>query len=352
MEIKENILLAPYTTFKIGGPAKFFCVTENEQDLRQAMEFAKKEKLQTLFMGGGSNMLVSDKGFDGLVIKVDLKGIETMQHGGNEVLLKAAAGENWDNFVKMTVENAWWGLENLSHIPGNTAAVAVQNVGAYGQEAKNVIEAVEVYDTQDGKIKVLKNKDCEFGYRSSIFNSREKGRYIILFITFRLLKNPQPILSYRDLKNKFDSVEPTQQEIRQAVIQIRNKKFPFPTEAKNGNAGSFFKNVILNSREYSQLLIKMELSLGKPASTALEQRKFLQTDGSIKIPTAFLLDVCGLKDLENGGAAINHSQPLVIINKTGNATAQDVLNLANKVRQTVLDKTGIQLELEPDLVGF
>jgi UDP-N-acetylmuramate dehydrogenase len=362
MKIQENIQLAPYTTFKIGGPARWFCVVENQFDALEAFEFAKNHQLKTFVLGGGSNILVSDEGFDGLVIKVVNKGIEVLSElpplappkiGGEEgaVLLKVASGEVWDEVVKFAVKNNWWGIENLSHIPGSTGAIAVQNVGAYGQEAGKVIESVTVFDTATHQIISLPASECKFAYRQSIFNSVDKGKYIIFNITFRLSKSAKPNLEYRDLKTRFADKNPSLSEIRQAIIEIRDKKFPFPKEAKKGNAGSFFKNPILSESDYHQLKNKLADVFGKPASDNLENKKFID-DGQIKIPAAFLIELCGLKNLQSGGATINPSQPLVIINQTGTATAKDVLNLANQVKSEVLAKTGIELKFEPELIGF
>jgi UDP-N-acetylmuramate dehydrogenase len=369
MQIKENVKLAPYTTFKIGGPAKYFCEAKDQFDALEAFEFAKKHTLSVFILGGGSNLLVSDDGFDGLVVRIINTGIEVlnpeMPGSGSristssadygmtspEIYLKVASGENWDKVVEFAVSNNWWGLENLSHIPGSTGAIAVQNVGAYGQEAKNVIESVTVFDTQTHQILTLENKDCGFEYRKSIFNSSQKGRYIIFYITFKLSTVSSPILSYRDLSNRFTDGKPLLFDIRKAVIEIRDKKFPFPTEAKKGNAGSFFKNLILTTEEYLILKTKLEKDFGKETAVKLESKKFVEADKT-KVPTAFLLDLCGLKDLQEGGAAINHNQPLVIINKTGESSAKDVINLAKNVKSVVLEKLGVNIHIEPELLGF
>ena len=351
MNILRDILLAPYTTFKIGGPARYFCIVSDQFDALEAFEFAEKHQLQTFVLGGGSNLLVSDEGFNGLVIKVENKGIEIVSQDDNQVLIKAASGEAWDEVVSFTVRNDWWGMENLSHIPGSTGAIAVQNVGAYGQEAKNIIESVLVFNRETHEIQSLNNNDCQFGYRSSIFNTGQKGKYIIFYISFKLSKTAKPILNYRDLKLRFPEGEMALNEIRQAVIKIRDIKFPFPSKAKNGNAGSFFKNPVLNEHSFAKLMTQISLVFGKNTVDSLTEKKFEEA-GAIKIPAAFLIEICGLKDLHSGGAAINHNQPLVIINKTGNATAKDVLNLADKVKSIIMDKTGIELRFEPELIGF
>lgn len=242
-------------------------------------------------------------------------------------------------------------MENLSHIPGSTGAIAVQNVGAYGQEAKNIIESVVVFNRETHEIQNLSSNDCKFGYRSSIFNTVQKGKYIIFYITFKLSKTARPILNYRDLKLQFPEGGGQLNEIRQAVVKIRDIKFPFPTEAKKGNAGSFFKNPILAQSEFNELKARLQSGFNKEVADVLEKKKFTD-NAQLKIPAAFLIDICGLKDLEKGGAAINHNQPLVIINKTGAATAKDVLDLANRVKSAVQNKTGIELQFEPELIGF
>lgn len=345
------MLLAPYTTFKIGGPAAYFCVVNDQFDALEAYEFAGEHKLKTFVLGGGSNILVSDKGFNGLVIKVINKGIEVTSQDKNQVTLKAASGEVWDEAVKFAAKNNWWGIENLSHIPGSTGAIAVQNVGAYGQEASNVIESVTVFDKQTHAINSLSAAECGFEYRRSIFNTGKKGKYIIFDITFKLEKQGKPNLSYRDLAAKFEGKAPSIQEIRQAVIEIRDKKFPFPTHAKKGNAGSFFKNPILDKTSYDNLKQSIKENFSDEKADELEKKRFIEKN-QIKLPAAFLMEICELKNLASGGAAINPSQPLVIVNQTGRATARDVLSLANRVKEAVASKTGIELEFEPELIGF
>ena len=344
-------MLAPYTTFKIGGPARYFCEARDQFDTLSAFEFAGKKKLPVFVLGGGSNVLISDSGFKGLVMRVVNSGIEIVSEDGNQATLKVAAGETWDKAVAFAVKNRWWGVENLSHIPGSTGAIAVQNVGAYGQEARDVIESVTVFDTETRQILSLTNEACGFAYRSSIFNGAQKGKYIIFDISFRLQKTGEPNLEYRDLNEKFANLSPTIEEVRQAVIDIRDKKYPFPKEPKNGNAGSFFKNPVLSREDYGKLLGVLSENFEADVAAVLEKKKFVE-NGHTKVPAAYLVELCGLKDTENGGAAINHNQPLVIINKTGKATAEDVLDLANWVKKTVNEKIGVSLNFEPELIGF
>lgn len=363
MKILENILLAPYTTFKIGGPAKYFCVVKDQFDALEAHELAREKNLKVFVLGGGSNVLISDEGFNGLVIKVENKGVEVLHEDQSSIILKIASGENWDEVVKFAVKNNWWGIENLSHIPGSTGAIAVQNVGAYGQEASNLIKSVTVFDKETRQILELDNASCGFLYRKSIFNTKSKGKYIIFYITLRLSKIPEPILSYRDLNSRFSHQNPAIDEIRRAVVEIRDKKYPFPTEAKKGNAGSFFKNPVLDEIDFKNLKVRIASIFGEERAGILESKVFRspfsspsggegEGRGEIKIPAAFLMELCGLKDLKEGGAKINYNQPLVIINETGTAAAKDVLNLAQKVMNTVYEKTGIRLQTEPELIGF
>lgn len=351
MQIQKNIRLAPYTTFKIGGPAKYFCVVKDQFDALSAYEFAREKNLDVFVLGGGSNVLISDEGFDGLVAKVENKGIEMVYEDDQSITLKIASGENWDEAVKFVVKNQWWGIENLSHIPGSTGAIAVQNVGAYGQEASNIIKSVTVFDKQTHQILDLNNSQCGFSYRKSIFNSAQREKYIIFFVTLKLSKIPKPILSYRDLQARFAGTNPAMDKIRQAVIEIRDKKYPFPTEAKRGNAGSFFKNPIVDEAGLTALKNFITSTFGQDKAEKLESRLFRSTN-EIKIPAAYLMEVCGLKDLREGGAKINRNQPLVIINETGHATAKDVLRLAKNVINTVYEKIGVKLIIEPELIGF
>ncbi len=363
MKILENILLAPYTTFKIGGPARYFCEATDQFDALAAFEFAKEKKVPVFVLGGGSNLLVSDKGYEGLVVRIVNKGIEfitlspkLLALSPNRVFLKVAAGENWDGVVDFAVKNGWWGMENLSHIPGSAGAIAVQNVGAYGQEAKNIVKSVTVFNTQTHQISEILNKDCGFEYRKSIFNTSQKGKYIIFYITFSLSVLPKPVLDYRDLKNNPELIEIKNKKIllkkiREAVTKIRDKKYPFPTQAKFGNAGSFFKNAQLTESEYGNFLKNFGLKFGQAKADDLESKIFRE-ERIVKIPSAYLIEICGLKNLKSGGAKINSNQPLVIINSTGQASSSDVLNLAKLVIESVFNQTGIKLQIEPEFLGI
>lgn len=352
LTIKRQVPLSAYTTFRIGGPAKFFACVKDQFDALEAYEFSEQRGLPLFLLGGGSNILVSDRGFNGLVLRMVNKGIEVVSKNQNEILLKVASGESWDGVVKFAVHNGWWGIENLSHIPGSAGAIAVQNVGAYGQEASQVIDSVTVFNTHTKEIYSLSNQECDFSYRSSIFNGSAKGKFLIFYITLKLSKNGQPNLNYFDLREFFGKRKPTLEEVRQAIIKIRDKKFPFPSAPTKGNAGSFFKNLELKEDEFSDLKKRFETVFNRQVSEALAQKTFKTDDNKFKVPSAFLLDVCGLKNVQVGGARINERQPLVIVNASGKAKAREVLALAKLVRKTVFEKTGQQLPIEPELVGF
>lgn len=356
MNIQENILLSDHTTFHIGGPSRYFCEVKTPDELQEALMFAEQKAAQIFIMGGGSNVLVSDKGFDGLVIKLTNEGIEQEDISDTQVRLTVASGQNWDSVVAFAVEHGLWGIENLSHIPGNTGAFTVQNVGAYGQEASQVVESVLVFDRESNSTKTISHGECEFSYRHSIFNTSSKDRYVILSTNLVLSKTPNPNLSYGDLKVRFADRDPhtiALAEIRKAIIEIRNTKFPFPDAPERGNAGSFFRGPILSEGELADMQTKVLTLFGKEQAQRLQTMlDRLKVPQGYKTPTAFLLDVCGYKGLEVGGAQINPNQPAIILNKTGKATAEDVITLYNQVKDGVLSKTGVELEHEPEFIGF
>jgi UDP-N-acetylmuramate dehydrogenase len=352
LDFKKDISFKELTTFAIGGPASLFVDVKDEAELSEALVYAKQERLQVLVMGGGSNMLVSDNGFNGLVIRLLNKGIDEVGKDQSSVQLSVASGEVWDDVAAYAAAHNYWGIENLSHIPGRMGAFAVQNVGAYGQEASQVVEEIEAYDREEGKLVVLTGAECHFGYRKSIFNSEAKGKYVILRTKLRLSLVAEPMLKYPDLQRRFEGVIPTIQEIREFIIETRNKKFPFPTSAVNGNSGSFLKNFTINEAEYEELRKRFEEHFPDKVQRLEELRnRFLNPNG-IKVPTAFLVETCGLKGMEVGGAKINPAQPVVIINASGQAKAVDVLSLVKEVRRPIREKLGLHVYTEPEIIGF
>ena len=367
MHIEYDKPLAPLTTFKIGGPAREFTRIESADDLPLALQHADEFGLSVLILGGGSNMLISDSGFDGLVIQIANGGIEVSAGDDTHTILRVASGEVWDDVVKYSVDHNLWGIENLSRIPGQAGSVAVQNVGAYGEEARDVIVNVEVFDRKKHKFRTLTNEECMFRYRSSIFNSTEKDRYVILNTTFRLSTIPKRNLSYPDVRKRFEAnPEPRQQEIREAIKEIRDRKFPFPAESVEGNAGSFFKNSVITYEERQKLEWQFEYQLpdyferlNEILSKVPSQKAMypwwgmpVYAAGPYKIPSAFILEACGLNGFRMGDVMLNPTQPVVVLNVTGKASASDVLTLVREVRKIVQHKTGLHLLTEPELIGF
>ena len=355
LSIRENEALRPYTTFKIGGPARYFASVSDAEQVWTAMTFARENGQAVFILGGGSNILVSDRGFDGLVLHPVMEGASVVDEDSEQVSLRIAAGEPWDSTVAHAVSHGWWGTENLSHIPGQSGAALVQNIGAYGQQLSDVLEATEVLELATGELQDLGPTDIELGYRRSIFNTNCRDDFFILSVTLRLSKRPRPNLQYQDIKTYFneDAISnPSQAEIRQAIISIRDQKFPFPREERGGNAGSFFKNPTLTAAEYEALEARVSSRFGAgPLARLAELRKLSPSEDAIRVPAAFLISMCGLKGREIGDAKVNPTQPLVILNQ-GGATADDVLRLAGHIRRTVHRETGVKLTLEPELVGF
>jgi UDP-N-acetylmuramate dehydrogenase len=288
-------------------------------------------------LGGGSNIVLSDGGFDGLVVKNEMKGIRESREG-DAALVDAQAGELWDDLVAHCVEKGYWGLENLSLIPGTVGASPVQNIGAYGVEAKDTIESVRVIDMRTGKEETFSNEECKFAYRTSVFKRLDGRHYAIVSVRFRLSLAPKPNLSYKDLKVRFAGrEEPSLSDIRRAVIDIRTGKFPDLKEV--GTAGSFWKNPIISESLFRSLRERYPLV---PA--------FPTPDGSVKVPLAWLLDnACGLKGYVKGSVGLWKNQPLVLVAHAG-ATQAELDAFADEIAGVVMQKTGIAIEREVESI--
>ncbi len=353
-KIRDNVPFAPLTTFGTGGPARFFLSAETIKDVQEGLIFADRKRIAVFILGGGSNVVVSDNGFPGLVMQIVPKGIR-WEADGDIIRLSVAAGEVWDDIVAYAVERDWWGIENLSAIPGNCGAVAIQNVGAYGQEAADVIEAVTVLDRKGGAIKTLSAEACQFAYRESIFNRSAKDRYIIWETHFRLSRKGRAHTGYPDVRSYLQERQidhPSPREMRTAISAIRARKFADP--AKVGTAGSFFKNIYLSESQFADLAKKLASICPPEVINKLQDlRQRFISEAGIKIPTAFLIDqVCGLKGFRIGGAQVSPAQALAIINPEKRATAMEVQQLIWHVQAVVRERTGLEIELEPALVGF
>ena len=348
MLLQENIPLAPLTTFRIGGPARFFVEAKSQAEVEEAVAFARQRELPLFVLGGGSNLVVSDSGWPGLVLKIGIAGIE--QRTGSEngrVLFEVGAGESWDRFVAHGVAAECAGVECLSGIPGSVGGTPVQNVGAYGQEVSEMIEAVEVFDRRDGQIRELCNQACGFAYRSSIFNTGERDRFIILRVTYGLMPGGEPHIEYADLKRHFEGREtrPNLAETREAVRHIRARKgmLIVPGDPDCQSAGSFFKNPVLRDEQLDDLKKRASAKrLTVPAYPALEQRH--------KVSAAWLVEHSGFaRGYGVGRVGISHKHALAIVNR-GGATAAEVLALKEHIEQRVEAIWGVRLEPEPVFV--
>ncbi len=339
LEIKQNVPLAELTTFKIGGKAHFFVSAKTENDVIDAVNFADKNKLELFILGGGSNILIADNGFAGVVLQINLKGIEVAEN-----IVTAKAGEDWDEFVKFCVNKNLQGIECLSGIPGFVGGTPVQNVGAYGQEVSETIINVKVYDRKLKELKVLDNLDCKFSYRKSIFNSDEKNRYIVLAVTYKFQINGKPKIVYKDLQTFFADKTPSLIETREAVCKIRAEKSMLVRQGgfDSQSAGSFFKNPIVEKAKLFQISEKIQLEIPN----------YKVDDNLVKIPAAWLIEKSGFsKGYIKGNAGLSTKHTLALTNR-GNATAAEVLSLMAEIQQKVKQIFEIDLMPEPIFVGF
>jgi len=334
MTIEKDVPLAPYTTFGIGGPARFFVRVKTIEELQESLDFARDKGVDTLTLGGGSNMLVDDAGFDGLVIKMELRGIEVSYSPGAATVV-AAAGESWDALVAFAVEKNLWGIENLSGIPGTVGAAPVQNIGAYGSELRDTLVWVRVYDTHTQTTHHIEAPECGFGYRTSMFKEAP-GRYIILHVALRLALEASPKITYADLAKAFSGATPSLGDIRRAVLAIRAQKFP--DLSQEGTAGSFFLNPIVSS-EIAEQLGKQHPELPRYAA-----------GGQVKVSLAWLLDKgLNLRGYAVGGARLFEKQPLVLVAARG-ASSKEVVALAQEVIHTVRDAYAIEIQPEVRII--
>ncbi len=348
MEIQENIELAPLTTLRVGGRARYFLRAQTMDDVQAGVAFAEARKLPLFVLGGGSNVLVSDNGWPGLMLQIGILGIDH-SHERQTIRLVVGAGEEWDAFVAVCVTRNLAGVECLSGIPGSVGATPVQNVGAYGQEVSQTISSVLVFDIARKEAREMDAAECEFGYRSSVFNTRERGRYIILRVTYELRHGGAPAIGYADLQNHFAGRDkaPTLSEVREAVLKTRASKGMLisPGDPDSQSAGSFFKNPVLTAAQFEELQRRaQERNLRVPSYPALSQQK--------KISAAWLVENSGLaKGYLKGHAAISSKHALALVNR-GGASAGEILALKDEVQQRVEQSWGIKLEPEPVLVGF
>ncbi|MBS1796916.1 MAG: UDP-N-acetylmuramate dehydrogenase [Acidobacteria bacterium] len=343
LKIEEKVPLAPLTTFGVGGAARFYVRAETEAQVVAALGFAAEYGFDVFVLGGGSNVLIADGGFDGLVLRVALKGIAV---DGPRVT--AGAGEDWDEFCEFCVANELAGIECLSGIPGTVGGTPVQNVGAYGQEVSETIVRVRVFDRKTRELLDLGRDECRFGYRASIFNTTEKNRFVVLAVTFELVPGGAPKIVYEDLRAHFGDRRPTLAETREAVRTIRAQKAMLVRQGgpDANSAGSFFKNPVVSAERFAKLLETAK-------SDGIESvPNFPGGDGFCKIPAAWLIEKSGFhKGYTLGRAGLSTLHTLALTNR-GDATAGEIIALKNEIQIAVRNKFGIELVPEPVFVGF
>lgn len=336
MDVHTDISLKNYTTMRLGGPARFMTQLSNVDEIPSIVGRAREQNLPLFVLGGGSNVIARDEGFDGIVILNQLKGFETIQRDAGRVYLKIGAGENWDSVVERSVAMNLSGIEAMSAIPGTAGAAPVQNVGAYGQEIADTLVSLDAYDTRTDSFVTLQPADCEFSYRSSIFRTSATGRYIITSITLGLFTNsPQPPF-YAAVQDYFDDhgiTIYTPKAIRDAVIEIRREKLPDPTERPN--TGSFFKNAVIEQWQLNEL-----------EKTYPDVPHYDMPGNTYKVPTGWLIETAGLKGKLLHGMRVHDKNALVLINESA-TSYQDLAAAREEIIGTVRDTFRIQISQEP-----
>lgn len=336
MKILHNSSLKEFNTFGIDVKARTFISVESLEDLKTVLQ---KNYAEDLFiLGGGSNMLLT-RDIDSTVLHIGIKGKNIIEETDEEVIIEVNAGENWHEIVLWTLENNWGGFENLSLIPGNIGTAPIQNIGAYGTEIRDTLISVKAIDIQTLEVKEFRNEECQFGYRDSIFKNKAKGKYIIVSVTFRLLKKEHEVkTNYGTILQALEDMgiyNPSIKDVSNAVIKIRKEKLPDPAEL--GNSGSFFKNPVIGKEH-----------LNKLSDTYPEIPHYEVGNSEYKIPAGWLIEKAGLKGYREGDAGVHKNQALVLVNY-GAASGSDILNLAKKVQSEVHNKFGIELQPEVNI---
>jgi UDP-N-acetylmuramate dehydrogenase len=352
LQFQESIVLAPYTTLGVGGLARFFCEVHSEAEIEQATQFARDRDLPLFVLGGGSNLLVSDAGFDGVVMRVGVTLSKHERREGESVLLEVGAGENWDDVVLYAVDRGYAGIECLAGIPGNVGGTPVQNVGAYGQEVAETIVQVRAYDLEARAFVDLDHAACHFGYRRSLFNTDARGRHIVTSVSYKLRPGGEPALRYADVRRHFAAqIErgetPTLRQVYDGVRSIREQKGMLVGQggADGRSAGSFFKNPVIPSATLPQIALKA-------GCRSEEIPQYPAGDAMVKLAAAWLVEQAGFhKGFAMGRAAISSRHTLALVN-LGGATAAELIALRDTVMTAVRNKFAVQLEQEPVMLGF
>lgn len=331
----KNFNLKELNSFQIEVSAKYFSVCNNMEDLKQCIESEEFQKSRKLILGGGSNILFT-KDFDGFILKPELQGIQIIAETDVDVVVRACSGVIWDDFVKYSISKEYYGVENLSGIPGVVGAVPIQNIGAYGCEAKDIIHQVRTLDIVSGKIATFANSDCNFGYRDSIFKNELKDKHIVVSVDFKLSKIPKYNLSYHILGEKFKNRIPNLINIRNEIINIRKSKLPDPKIL--GNGGSFFKNPVIDIEQFRRLKEKYP-----------EIPPYQVSERQMKVPAGWMIEKCGLKGFIRESVGIYDKQALIIVNY-GQASGREILEFSEFIKYEVRKKFLIELEEEIKII--
>ena len=333
MIIKENIIFKDITTFHIGGKIRYFAEVSNRDEIKEALAFAKSKNLKIFIIGEGSDLLINDTEFEGLVIKFTGK-----KYSFNGNIVTAEGGMNWDDLVGLAVENNLQGIECLSGIPGTVGASPIQNIGAYGQELADCFEKLTAYNIETDEFTEFNKDDCRFGYRESIFKEKSHWqKYLIIDVTLKLNLNTNPKINYDSLRGLVGEGS-TLEEVRNAVIKVRSEKLENPE--KVGNAGSFFKNPIITVDQKEKL------------EKEFPEIKIFPFEDKFKVSAGWLIDKAGWKGKTHKGAGVSAKNALLLINATGNAESSDVFELSEMIIKDVEEKFGIKLEREVQLINF
>lgn len=337
MRIEENYSLEKYNTFHLPVKTRWFMEYTNEEELGRILRDEYFQECLSLHIGGGSNLLFIND-FNGIVLHSQIKGISVVEETDDSVLLRIGAAEKWDDVVAYAVSEGWGGIENLSHIPGEAGAAAIQNIGAYGVEIKDVVETVEAYNQLSFEKRIFTNEECLYGYRKSFFKDEHNDPHIVTHINIRLSKKPQFSVSYGNLKEELAQCpELTLQAVRDAVISIRRRKLPDPEEL--GNAGSFFMNPVIPVARYEKLKAQYPAMPSYPVG-----------EGMVKVPAGWLIEQCGFKGKSHGAVGVYEKQALVLVN-LGEAQGHEIALVAESIREAVHERFGIEIMPEVKYVG-
>ena len=338
MKLLENISLKKLNTFGIDASCRYYLDINSIEDIKEYIQDKTLKGYKRLVLGGGSNLLFT-KSFDGIVLKNNLKGIEIIKEDADHVYLKSAAGEIWHNFVLNSIDKGLGGIENLSLIPGCVGASPMQNIGAYGVEIKDTFHELEAINFDDGAIHKFNAKDCEFGYRESVFKHKLKDRFIICNVTFKLSKHPIFNTSYGAIEQELQNMQVKElslQAISNAVCALRSSKLPNPAEI--GNAGSFFKNPVIDAQKFEALKHLFPSIVG-----------YKNNEKEVKLAAGWLIEQCGWKGFRSGDAGVHKNQALVLVNYK-DATGDEIFLLSEKIIESVLLKFGVSLEREVNII--